>query len=276
MCLKNALDFIARYSGFVWLCGLAGRRNLIILLYHSVGSSNEKNIASDQLFISPEYFERQMKHIRKNCTPVSLADSLALLSGAAAWPRRPVVVTFDDGFMNNYSNAFPVLKQYEIPATIFINTAQVGEKGKEGAYRGLEKLGWKEIDEMAASGLVSFGAHTANHVRLSNVDDTTAKNEIIESVNTLQRRFKEKKIPFAFPFGLKKDFLQRDIDIVKKSGCVCNCVAYYKRNYPGANLFLIGRVLVRAGTPFYAFKNICSGVPFTASLGYIVRKIFGR
>ena len=128
---------------------------------------------------------------------------------------------------------------------------------------------------MHANG-ISFGGHTINHVRLSEVDDNKAREEIAGSMETLKEQLGERSYSFAFPYGLKKDAKPEHEKMVAEAGFNCNCMAYYKRNKPGADLYKLGRILVTARMPRYMFKNICMGVPISAAIGYLGRKIIGR
>jgi len=104
--------------------------------------------------------------------------------------RRHIALTFDDGFADNYQHAFPLLKKYGVKATIYLAT-DIPE---------IEKLSPAQIAEMAASGLVEFGAHTLHHVNLTRLSDAEAEREIRDSrarVGELAGSCRS----FAYPFG---------------------------------------------------------------------------
>ncbi|MEP7154374.1 MAG: polysaccharide deacetylase family protein [Betaproteobacteria bacterium] len=106
--------------------------HLRILAYHRICDvPDESTFPFDPELISASTsdFREQMRHVAAHFVPVSCADVMAALDGTQALPKRAVVVTFDDGHLDNYTQAFPVLKALGIPATIFLSTAYVGEPG---------------------------------------------------------------------------------------------------------------------------------------------------
>lgn len=105
-----------------------GPRRLIVLAYHRIlDIADEDAHPGDPELVSTSVsgFERQMRFVRDNFTPLSLADVLDTLDRGAPLPPRSLVVTFDDGHFDNYTNAFPVLKSLGVPATIFLSTAYI-------------------------------------------------------------------------------------------------------------------------------------------------------
>jgi len=122
-------------------------------MYHSVYKVGIPGI------ISTEEFEEQMKVIKDKKT-----FKMEELKGLGyKLPENSVLVTFDDGYKNNYVEAFPILKKYNMKATIFLNTKFIE---KDDAY-----LNWAEIREMYESGLVDFQLHTHSHqLTIKNID----------------------------------------------------------------------------------------------------------
>ncbi len=112
------------------LRGLHDRRSpaLTILAYHRVMPTDAlDSYPFDQELISatPAQFESQMRHVRKHLHPVSLQDVIAQIEQGTPLPPNAVAVTFDDGFADTYRYAFPILRRYQIPATIFVSTGYV-------------------------------------------------------------------------------------------------------------------------------------------------------
>ena len=122
------------------------RKNYVIcLMYHSVYKNKVNGI------ISLEEFEKQMEYIKNKKT--FKMEELEKLNYKL--PKDSILITFDDGYKNNYTNAFPILKKYGLKATIFLNTKYVGN---DEYY-----LNWDEIKEMYESGLIDFQMHTHSH-----------------------------------------------------------------------------------------------------------------
>lgn len=144
-----------------------GPRRLVVLAYHRVlDVPDEDAHPGDPELISASTadFERQMRFVRDNFAPISLAGVLDILDRGAALPRRSLVVTFDDGHVDNYTNAFPVLKRLGMPATIFLSTAYIDAPHTRFWFDRVAELFFfapsgtvalKEIDHVAALGATS-------------------------------------------------------------------------------------------------------------------------
>lgn len=105
----------------------AGR--LLILAYHRITDvGDEKAFARDPELVSASVddFERQMRYVRRHFDAMSFADVLELIDLGRPLPRRALIITFDDGHLDNYTHAFPVLRSLGLPATIFLSTDYVG------------------------------------------------------------------------------------------------------------------------------------------------------
>jgi peptidoglycan/xylan/chitin deacetylase (PgdA/CDA1 family) len=110
------------------------------------------------LSVTPERFESHLAYLRDNgYHVVSLDDLLYAMTRGNPLPEKPVILTFDDGYEDNYTNAFPLLKKYGMAAHFFIITDLVNES--RAGY-----MTWPQIEEMAAAGQ-RFGAHGRNHDR---------------------------------------------------------------------------------------------------------------
>lgn len=106
-----------------WQCDLP------ILAYHRViDIAVEDDFAFDPELVSAScaQFRAQMEYVRAHHDPIRFSDLLAAFDGGTPLPARPLIVTFDDGYSDNYTNAFPVLRELQIPATIFVSTGYVG------------------------------------------------------------------------------------------------------------------------------------------------------
>lgn len=105
--------------------------DLVVLAYHRVFDVSDAKVFPYDLELvsaSTDDFRRQMEHLKRNYTVVTMAQVLAALDGGVRLPSRPVVVTFDDGHADNFTNAFPVLREFNVPATIFLTTDYIGSE----------------------------------------------------------------------------------------------------------------------------------------------------
>jgi peptidoglycan/xylan/chitin deacetylase (PgdA/CDA1 family) len=121
---KSMAAGVCYYSGLVSLARKASlsEKGIKIINYHRIEDDDFDPLA---LNIKIEQFERQIRYLKKNYDIISLEDAVSLL-GREKIPGHLMVVTFDDGYRNNYTNAFPILEAYEVPATIFLTVGSIG------------------------------------------------------------------------------------------------------------------------------------------------------
>lgn len=134
--------------------------NVPVLLYHHLDPNAD---GSNDMAVSPEAFERQIRALYEaGYTAVSIDALQAYVNTGAALPDKPILITFDDGYMSNYEYAFPILQKYNMKATIFAIGTSVGhmEFYKDTTYPLTPHFGAAEIEEMTASGLISIQSHT--------------------------------------------------------------------------------------------------------------------
>jgi len=124
--LETIISTLLYYSGFNWLYEKIMRngRNIPIIFYHEIGS-NDKD-GSAKFSVSVEHFEKQIKWLTKRFNIVTIDELIKHITGEIKLPGKVIAVTFDGGYVGNYQHAFPLLKKYNIPATIYIITDPVG------------------------------------------------------------------------------------------------------------------------------------------------------
>ncbi len=160
-----------------------------ILMYHSI----DHNDKASGLSVSPENFARQMEFLRKNnYNVIPLEKTIAYIRKKERPPQKTIAITFDDGFENNYKDAYPVLKKYGIPAAIFIIVNRVGAPGF---------LTWDEIKEMSDSGIITIGSHTRTHFWLLGSDPRFLADEVVNSKKILEDKLGKKVNIFCYPMG---------------------------------------------------------------------------
>jgi peptidoglycan/xylan/chitin deacetylase (PgdA/CDA1 family) len=182
-------------------------------MYHRVKNSK----FFDQLSVSPARFEMHMAFLKKNYRVISLPSAIKELSGSTS-PRPGVVVTFDDGYLDNLSHALPVLKKYQIPATIFITTyfcEQTVRHSRYAAESGRLHLTWKEVDQLLKVPGITIGSHTLSHPYLSRLGNEESWQEISDSRQIIQSRIGLAAQYFCYPSG---DYGIREITNVLKAG----------------------------------------------------------
>lgn len=197
-------------SAFLNVFSFAAPKNRVaVLMYHSVGRNNIPST------VSPENFAQQMAYLKeKRSQVISLANLADILEKKQPWPAQAVVLTFDDGYADNFTFAWPILQKYNFPATIFLTTGTVGgEKIKKTGER-LPMLAWPEIAKMQKSGLIDFQPHTISHPRLSEISLGEAQKEISQSRAVIQERLGKEARFLAYPYGA---YNQEVIDLLRQN-----------------------------------------------------------
>jgi len=160
-------------------------KNVPTLMYHAV-SDDMWGIA--ELFVSPSELDKQLKYLQDNgYTTITFEDM-----GRLDEIEKPVMLTFDDGYDDNYTYLFPLLKKYNAKATVFVITGELGT----GHY-----LTEEEIKEMSDSGLVSIQSHTVTHPFLSDLNAEQLEKELVESKETLERITGKEPFVLCYPTG---------------------------------------------------------------------------
>lgn len=166
---------------------------LPVLMYHHI--ENNKLAKKDNwqnLNVEPENFEKQMEYLKtNNYSVITMEDLINFFDKNISLPTKPVIITFDDAYKDNYINAFPILKEYGYAATIFTPT---------GLIQNPEYLTWQEIKEMSGSGLVYFGNHTWSHHSSTNSLQVMEK-EIGLADSQLRENGQNRLGVFAYPYG---------------------------------------------------------------------------
>jgi len=179
-----------------WL--IAGRRHngvRVISLYHSVGSAVP-------LSVPMRDFERQVAYLKKHFRIVLLRDLRQVLAGARQ-EEAFACITFDDGLLDNYENALPILENYDVKASFFITVGSLG-KTNWTSYGDQQCMTATQLREVSSLGH-EVGAHTVTHPKLTHIPLAEARREIVESKARLEDLLGKSVISFAYPKGDYKD-----------------------------------------------------------------------
>ncbi|MDD5428224.1 MAG: polysaccharide deacetylase family protein [Candidatus Omnitrophica bacterium] len=177
-----------------------------VLMYHSI----DHNDKITKLSVSPESFARQMEFLHKHhYNVIPLEKAAPYIAKKERPPLKTIAITFDDGFENNYTEAYPVLKKYNIPATIFVIIEKIGSPGF---------LNWAQIKEMSDSGIITIGSHTKTHFWLLESKDSFLKSEVADSKDIIEGKIGKKVNVFCYPMG---SFDSRSKKAVEDAGYVC-------------------------------------------------------
>lgn len=109
--------------------------------------------------------------------------------------HKPLIITFDDGYYSNYEYIFPILKKYNVKASIFIVTDKIGQE-----INGIKYLGWNECLEMQNSGLVDIYSHSKRHIAYDKFSNRTVRDDVIESYKEIEKNLGKQELKvFAYP-----------------------------------------------------------------------------
>ena len=209
-----------------------------ILMYHSISARQDFFSA-----VSPEAFQKQMVYLAgKKCPVIPLAELVRRLHAHEPLGGS-IVLTFDDGYRDNYTTVFPLLKQYNFPATIFVTTDLIGTPGYCSA---------EELQEMHTSGLVSIEPHTLTHPKLAKLSRAEASREIRESRQVLQEVLGTTPMLFAYPYG---SFSEETVSLMREMDFVGAVTVQEGTVSPNTDPFRLPRNSIDSSTAFSQFRG---------------------
>lgn len=255
----------------IWRRATAAGTPISILLYHRVNDE-----LRDSVTVGIRQFDEQMKWLSSHYDVCSVDD---VIRGAVRPSTRPIVgVTFDDGYLDNYTNAAPILRRHNVPCAFFISTGIVGTS--RAFPHDLDKLGravpamtWKHVEELHAQGF-TIGSHTVSHANLAKASDEEALHELTASRNTLLQVLGVDRVALAYPFGKRADISAARIAMIRDLGYSA-CFS----GYGGANraesldLFDIKRMNVDYRFTLAALKARIEGWHSSQDLSAIVTSL---
>jgi peptidoglycan/xylan/chitin deacetylase (PgdA/CDA1 family) len=188
-----------------------------ILVYHRIAEIGFVDPQVDDWNVSPEVFERQVASLAAIAEFVPLIDLPARLSRPSSISKQLVCLTFDDGYANFFARALPVLKQYRVPATLFVVTNYIGKKeplpfdgwsvknGDRVSADAWRPINWEELENCLASGLVTIGSHSHRHLNGRECSRTQLVGEALDSKAILQTRLGQASArAYAYPYGSRR------------------------------------------------------------------------
>jgi peptidoglycan/xylan/chitin deacetylase (PgdA/CDA1 family) len=172
-----------------------------ILMYHRVADSGTP--ALDRYRLTPAALEEQLRYLRDaGYVGVTVQAWHAAMTARRPLPGRAVLLTFDDGYLDFYTNAWPLLKKYGFPATVFLVADRIGGVGEWDAAYGepAPLMDWPDILQLQGEG-VEFGAHTCTHPPLTALSPERVTQEAARARSILTRGLGRPVSAFAYPYG---------------------------------------------------------------------------
>jgi peptidoglycan/xylan/chitin deacetylase (PgdA/CDA1 family) len=220
-----------------------------VLMYHEIA---DITATSSRFAVTPDAFAEQVAYLHDagftSVTAGALAEILA--GGAGSLPERPVVLTFDDGYGDFYSQALPLLKQYGHTATVFQTTEWVGVE-----HTKKRMMNWQEIAEAAEAG-IEIGAHTITHPQLDQLPEKELREELSGSKSLLEDRLGMAVPGLAYPYGYSSNRVRQ---VAREIGYAYAYAVDNAMTTSGADQFTLPRLTVKRTTTIESFRKMVNG-----------------
>lgn len=209
-----------------------------MLYYHSVNPSE-----ANEIIISPEKLKNQLMLIKNlGYNTITIDELNDYLTSNKNIPEKSIVISFDDGYMDNYTYAFPILKELNMKATIFLITSGIDD----GYY-----LSSDQIKEMASYG-IDFESHTVSHKKLDTLTYEEQLSELKNSKITLENLLNKKINTIAYPFGA---YNEDTIKAAKEANYTLAFTTKYGNIHIGDSLLELNRIYVNTYDTMDKFKE---------------------
>lgn len=244
-----------------------GRDGPVVLCYHGVGAPPRVD-DPEFLCVHPDRLRTHIGLLRQAGFSFVTASELAARVAGGASTRRLAVLTFDDGYEDNHSTLLPLLREFDVPATVFVATGLIGGPNpwmRPGS--GLRMLTEAEIRTLAGAG-IEIGAHTVTHPNLSGLDLDACRIEVGDSKATLEALVGTPVTAFAYPYFFHGPAA---VEAVRQAGFR---IALSGRRLGGLDLLTHDRILItgKDGVPGFLLRLSGAYEPLFASrAGRVVR-----
>jgi len=234
-------------------------KRLRVFMYHKVAEE------PDFLTVTPEDFEQQLQFIKRHFTPIRLSDLLQHLKTQTPLPDKAALISFDDGYLDNYTNAYPLLDKHQIPFSIFLVADYIGKT----VVHDQKQQQFLSVDQLKAMQvLAEYGCHSNAHINLMDLESALWKDEIEQCYQKLQSLDITIQDAWAYTYGAypKKDQkkFQHLKNVFKTTGITCAFrIGNRINSLPIKDKYAIERIDVRGNQSIWHFK-------FKSWLGKIV------
>jgi Predicted xylanase/chitin deacetylase len=219
-----------------------GTHALPILMYHNIARAPRDLRVYRSLFVSPAAFARQMWLLQRfGYTGLSMSAAMPYLRGERT--GRVVVITLDDGYVDNLDSALPILQQYGFSATCYVVSGSIGQYNQWDAERLGVRKPLMSVEQLRAwhRGGMEIGAHTRSHPRLTRCTDAQLHDEIQNSKVTLEDHLGAPVTQFCYPYGDADD---RVAKVAREAGFAAATTTRRGRATAGMDLWQLPRVQI--------------------------------
>ncbi len=226
-------------------------RHIKILMYHQIvekqicGKVNEYSVCIDD-------FRNQLKILELlNFTPITFLDYKLYLEDKLTLPKKPIILTFDDGYLDTFEHAIPILLEFDMRAVIFVM-----------GNRNLTRANWDEDEEtggelmtndqiLTASSLgFEIGAHSMNHKVLTELSEIELRDEIMDSMRSIESILGKRIHSFAYPYGCTDERVSR---LIRECGFTFGCGVYSGPPGFGEDFYDFRRLTINSHTGLLQF-----------------------
>ncbi len=197
-------------------------KHIPILMYHKVLPQAE--FSQHKTYVTSKRFAKHMRFLAKHhFTPLTFKDYFAFRDGQLSlidFPKKPIIITFDDGYLNNFQYALPIMQRYNFTAVIFALGDLNLQHNQWDAMMGEPRhvlMDCQQLKELSIAGF-EIGAHSLTHPDLTKLSPSKAYTEILQSKKNLEVALQQTIISFAYPYGRYNVEVK---DLVKKAGFYC-------------------------------------------------------
>ncbi|HMS82118.1 MAG TPA: polysaccharide deacetylase family protein [Nitrospira sp.] len=211
-----------------------------VLTFHRVNDKKQQ----DGLTVHPRLFDELLDVLVRRYRIVSLVRLCEMVSKSETLPARTVALTFDDGYLDNFSVVAPILKDRKLPATFFVTSGYV-ETTRRFPWDVSDSVShpmmtWEHVRQLAAEGF-EVGAHSVNHLNLGVCTADIARKEITDSKRHIEDQLGMAIAGFAYPFGWKWSMNEVTSRLVREAGFAYSCSNYGGKVTDRSDIFNIQR-----------------------------------
>jgi peptidoglycan/xylan/chitin deacetylase (PgdA/CDA1 family) len=221
-----------------------------VLMYHEIAGPAD---SSSRLAVTPNAFADQLAYLYDAGWSTISAGKLSQIisDGTGTVPGRTVVLSFDDGYEDFYSQAMPLLSKYGFTATMFMTSGWI----KEAKPAGPPMLSWAQLSDIARAG-IEVGAHSTTHPQLDQLDGEHLRRELFDSKQELEDHLGMEVPGLAYPFGYSSAAVRQ---VVRKAGYAYSYAVDNRIAALGSDLFAIPRLTVKRSTTVAEFGRLVDG-----------------